>query len=116
MILLALVLSLLLGRTAAEVRRRFAAPGETRGWKTLDRWQRQLFAPLWSWMAAQLGFAAGVPAANRIERCDRLRRLLLLHGAGARSPTEEEIERVADACARGTAHTRGESWEIGRGR
>jgi hypothetical protein len=35
-ILLALVLSLLLGKTAEEIRRRFAAPGETRGWKTLD--------------------------------------------------------------------------------
>jgi hypothetical protein len=115
-ILLALVLSLLLGKTAEEIRRRFAAPGETRGWKTLDRWQRQLFAPLWRWVAAQLGFAAGVPAADRIQRSDRLRRLLFLHGAGARSPTEDEIERVACACARGTAHTRSESWAIGRGR
>ena len=115
-ILLALVLSLLLGMTAEEVRGRFAAPGETRGWKTLDRWQRQLFAPLWSWVAAQLGFAAGVPAADRAQRNDRLRKLLLLHGAGARSPTEQELERVACALARGTAHTRNESWEIGRGR
>jgi hypothetical protein len=114
-ILLALVLSLLLGVTAAEVRGRFAEPGETRGWKTLDRWQRQLFVPLWSWMAAQLGCAAGVPAADRIQRSDRLRKLLRLHGADERSPTDE-IERVAAACARGTAHTRSESWEIGRGR
>lgn len=113
-ILLALTLSLLLGVAAAEVRRRLAEPGETRGWKTLDRWQRQLFAPLWSWVAAQLGFAERGPGSNRVQRSDRLRRLLLLHGAGARSPTEE-LERVACALATGTAHTGSESWQIGRG-
>jgi hypothetical protein len=114
-ILLALMLSLVLGVAAAEVRRRLAEPGETRGWKTLDRWQRQLLAPLWSWMAAQLGFAAGVPGSDRVQRADRLRKLLLLHGAGGRSPTEE-IERVACALARETAHLGKESWQIGRGR
>jgi hypothetical protein len=113
-ILLALVLSLLLGVAAAEVRRRLADPGETQGWKTLDRWQRQLLAPLWSWVAAQLGFAAQGPGRNRVQRSDRLGKLLLLHGAGERSPPEE-LERVACALARGTAHTRSESWEIGRG-
>lgn len=113
-ILLALTLSLLRGVPAAEIRRRFGEPGETRGWKTLDRWQRQLFAPLWSWVGAQLGFAARGPGGDRVHRTDRLRRLLLLHGADGRSPTED-IERVACALARGTAHTRNESWEIGRG-
>jgi hypothetical protein len=113
--LLALTLSLLLGVPAAEVRRRVAEPGETRGWKTLDRWQRQLFAPLWSWMAAQLGFAAGGPGSSRVQRADGLRKLLLLHGGGARSPTEE-IERIACALARGTAHRGSESWQIDRGR
>jgi hypothetical protein len=112
-ILLALVLSLLLGVTAAEVRGRFAEPGETRGWKTLDRWQRQLLAPLWSWVAAQLGFAEQGPGGDRIQRRDRLRKLLRLHGADERSPPVE-IERVAAALVRGTAHTRSESWEIGR--
>ncbi len=114
-ILLALVLSLLLGVAAEEVRRRLGEPGETRGWKTLDRWQRQLFAPLWSWVAAQLGVAGQGPGSNRVQRSDRLRKLLLLHAAGERSPTEE-LQRVACALARGTAHTRSESWEIARGR
>lgn len=114
-ILLALTLSLLLGVPAREVRRRLGEPGETRGWKTLDRWQRQLLAPLWSWVAAQLGFAKQGPGNDRGQRADRLRKLLLLHGVGERSPTDQ-IERVACALASGTAHTRTESWQISRGR
>ena len=114
-ILLALTLSLVLGVPAAEVRRRLAEPGETQGWKTLDRWQRQLLAPLWSWVAAQLGFAQRGPGGDRIQRTDRLHKLLLLHGASGRSPTDQ-IERVACALAGGTAHTGSDSWEIARGR
>ncbi len=114
-ILVALTLSLLVGIPAAEVRRRLAQPGETPGWKTLDRWQRGLLAPLWSWAAAQLGFADRGQAGDRVQRTDRLRRLLSLHGEGGRSPTEQ-IELVACALATGTAHTQAESWEISRGR
>ncbi len=114
-ILLALTLSLLRGIPAVEVRRRLAEPGETQGWKTLDRWQRQLLAPLWSWVAAQLGFAEHAAGNDRGQRADRLRRLLLLHSAGGRSPTDQ-IERVACALARGTAHSGNQSWEIARGR
>ena len=114
-ILVALTLSLLLGVPAAEARRRLAEPGETPGWKTLDRWQRQLLAPLWSWVAAQVGFVQRGEGGERVQRSDCLRKLLSLHGAGGRSPTEA-IERVACALGRGTAHTRSESWQIGRGR
>ena len=114
-ILLALWLSLLIGIPAAEVRRRLGEPGETPGWKTLDRWQRGLLAPLWGWVAAQLGFADRGQAEDRAQRTDRLRKLLSLHGEGGRSPTEQ-IERVACALAAGTAHTQAESWEISRGR
>jgi hypothetical protein len=113
-ILLALTLSLLCGVSAREVRRRLGEPGEASGWKTLARWQRQLFSPLWSWVGAQLG-CAGCPGADREQRRDRLRKLLGLHGADARSPTKE-IERVACALATGSAHVRGKSWEIRRGR
>ena len=70
-ILVALTLSLLIGFSAAEVRRRLAQPGETPGWKTLERWQRRLLAPLWSWAAAQLGFAGGSQGEGRVERTDR---------------------------------------------
>ena len=114
-ILTALTLSLLLGMPAAEARRRLAEPGETPGWKTLERWQRQLFAPLWSWLAAQLGFGGRGPAKGRVQRTDRLQKLLSLHGACGRSPTVE-IEQVACALARGTAHTGTESWEMCRSR
>jgi hypothetical protein len=114
-IMLALTLSLLMGIPAAEVRRRLAQPGETMGWKTLDRWQRGLLAPLWSWVAAQLGFAGRGQAEGRAQRTDRLRKLLSLYGADGRSPTEE-IELIACALAVGTAHTRNESWETSRGR
>ena len=114
-ILLALTLSLLCGVSAREVRRRLGEPGETSGWKTLLRWQRQLLSPLWSWVAAQLGCAGCGPGAGRVQRMDRLRKLLSLRGADARSPTGE-IERVACALASGSAHARGQSWEIRRGR
>jgi len=114
-VLLALVLSLLRGRSAAEVRRGLTQRGETRGWKTLDRWQRGLLAPLWDWMAAQIGFARARPAASRTERVGRLRRLLGLVGVGARSP-DADIEKAACALALGTAHVRSKSWVMSRAR
>ena len=115
-ILLSLTLTLLLGVPAREVRGRMGQPGDTRGWKTLDRWQRQLLSPLWSWVAAQLGFVGqGLQPGDRGERRDRLRKLLSLRGATGSSP-EVEIEHVACALAGGTAHSRTESWEIARGR
>ena len=110
--LLAVVLSLLQGRTADEVRRRLGQVSETPGWKTLDRWQRQLLAPLWGWMAAQIAFACDGPGETRAERCERLRRLAALQGAHARSP-DAEFERAARALSRGSAHTRTKSWLIG---
>lgn len=113
--LLALVLSLLQVQSAAKVRRRLTQRGETSGWKTLDRWQRQLLAPLWGWMAAQIGFAEQRPAAARGERSDRLRRLLALCGVHARSP-DAAIERAACALATSTAHTAAKSWLVGRAR
>ncbi len=109
--LLALVLSLLQGKAASEVRTRLGQAGDTPGWKTLDRWQRQLLAPLWSWVAAQIAFAAHGPGATRAERCERLRRLAALHGTHARSP-DAEIELTARALTRGSAHTRTKSWQI----
>jgi len=109
--LVALVLSLLQGKTAGEMRRRFGPAGETPGWKTLGRWQRQLLAPLWSWVAAQVAAATGRPAATRAERRDRLRRMAALHGTHARSP-ELEIEDAARALATGTAHTRTNGWLV----
>ena len=113
--MLALVCSLLLGRSAATVRQLLTRSGETSGWKTLDRWQRQLLAPLWSWLAAQLGFKDHDPGADRPQRAERLRRLLLLRGVHAGSP-EADIEQAACALALNTAHTGAKSWQMHRAR
>jgi len=110
--LLALMLSLLQGKTAEQVRRRLGQVSETPGWKTLDRWQRQLLSPLWIWVAAEIAFAGQGPSATRAERTERLCRLAALQGTHARSP-DTEVERAARALSRGSAHTRTKSWLIG---
>jgi len=112
-ILVALVSSLLLGRSAAAVRGRLGQAGDTAGWKTLERWQRRLLAPLWRWKAAQVGVDARVPGKDRGERAERLRRLLALAGASGRSP-EAELEAAARTLASGTAHIRDRSWLVAR--
>lgn len=112
-IVVALVLSLLLRRSAAAVRERLDQVGETAGWKTLERWQRRLLAPLWRWKAAQVGVEAGVPGKDRGERAERLRRLLALACASARSP-DSELEAAARTLGTDTAHTRERSWSIAR--
>lgn len=111
-IVLSLTLALLGGEPAARIRERFASGGESRGWKTLDRWQRQLLAPLWGWLARQLGFTG--PGRDRKGCCRRLERLLALHGVTGRSPPGE-IGHVACCLARGTAHLGSVGWEIRRG-
>jgi len=111
-ILLSLVLALLNGEPAWRIRERFACGGETRDWKTLARWQRQLLSPLWSWLARQLGFT--MPAEDQEGRQQRLMRLLALHGASARSPTDE-LEDVARRLVVETAHAGVVGWEMRRG-
>jgi hypothetical protein len=111
-ILLSLVLALLRDQSAAKIRERFADAGESRGWKTLERWQRQLLCPLWSWMAQQLGFTE--PSRDRPGCRSRLTRLLALHGATARSATSELAE-VARCLVVETAHAGTAGWEMGRG-
>jgi len=111
--LLALVHSLLLGKSADAVRRRLTQRGEAHGWKSLERWQGQLLAPLWSWVAGQIGFADRGPESDRPQRAGRLRRLLGLHGVHARSP-DAAIEQAACALVMNTAHSRAKSWLLQR--
>lgn len=99
-ILLALTLRLLAGVSAAEIRSRLTSGGDSRGWKSLDRWQRQLFTPLWSWLEAQVGVPSRRATADR---STGLRRLLALHGVTARDPTEE-VAGVARRLGADTAH------------
>jgi hypothetical protein len=99
-ILLALTLRLLAGVSAAEIRSRLRSGGDSRGWKSLGRWQQQLFAPLWSWLGAQVGVPSSGPTSGQ---CTWLRRLLALHGVTARDPTVE-VAGVARRLGADTAH------------
>jgi len=111
-ILLSLVLSLLRGKSDGEIRERFCDPQEARGWKSLERWRRQLFSPLWSWLGRQLG--ASGPPGDREESLRRLWRLLSLGGAGPNS-SPKELEAVVRRLVGATAHVGSLGWEIRRG-
>lgn len=111
-ILVSLVLSLLRGKPDAEVRERMTGPREARGWKSLERWRRQLLSPLWGWLARQLGTSG--PPGDRKESHRRLLRLLSLHGAGTDS-SSEELGEVARQLVVATAHVRSVGWEMRRG-
>lgn len=100
-IVLGLTLSLLAGVPAWKLRERIAGR-RSRDWKTLQRWQRQILAPLWSWLAPQLGFRG--PGCDRRGYRSRMQRLLSLHGASGTSPPEK-LDEVARALVCATAHT-----------
>lgn len=111
-ILLSLALSLFGNRTDDEIRDRFCDRLESRGWKTLERWRRQLLTPLWGWLAAQLG-VRGAPGDRKTIR-QRLGRLVSLHGAGAGSSLEE-LAGIVSHLVVATAHVRSVGFEIRRG-
>ena len=111
-IVLSLVLSLLGGESDADVRERVAGSGETRGWKTLQRWRQQLLSPMWSWLARQLGVNG--PPGDREESRQRLQGLLWLHGVGTDCPAEESA-RCARRMVVATAHVGCVGFEIRRG-
>jgi len=112
-VMMSLVLGLLRGVPADEIRRQAGGDGEGSGWKTLRRWQRQLLSPMWSWLAPEIGCTT-VPARSRDEQVRRLRRLMALHSPG---PPEgaDQVETVAVALVRGTAHDGAAGWPILRG-
>jgi hypothetical protein len=112
-ILLALVGSLLRGRSAGELGARLALPTTSVGWKSLERWQRDLLVRLWHWRAREIGFDAARAAWDRCVRARSLERLLALVGAQAHSP-RGELESAARRLADHTAHTRTQSWPIAR--
>ena len=108
-----LVRWLLRGEPAWKVRQEMASARSTeRDWRTLARWQRQLLAPLWSWLSRQLGFAA--PARDRAGCRRRLARLLSLQGVRATSSVNA-IQEVVRRLLVGTAHAGSVGWEMGRG-
>lgn len=109
-ILTSLVLAVLGGVAAGRVRERFTGH-PARDWRTLDRWQEQLLAPLWGWLAGQLGFSQ--PSDSDVRQ--RLQRLLMLQGVSGTGPPED-LEEVARAMLCETAHCGGLGWEMRRGR
>jgi|GEM_PF-2133566 len=111
-IVLSLVLSLLGGEADTDVRERIAGSQESRGWKTLERWRRQLLSPMWSWLARQLGVSG--PPSNREESRRRLQRLLSLHGVGVNCPAEESAQ-CAQRVIVATAHIGLVGWQMRRG-
>lgn len=112
-IALSLFLSLVHGEPASRLRARFGRLGEARGWKTLERWQRQLLHPLWSWWNKQLG--AVRPARGRGERTRWLLRFLRHHDTTEDS-VSDEIAEAARRSVRETAHAGAVGWDIHRGR
>jgi hypothetical protein len=114
-IVLALTMSLLLGQSAATVRGRLTdASAESSGWKTVERWQRQLLSPLWHWLGSQVGLRPERPP-DRDERRRRMRRLLSLHGAHEQS-SSGDIEATAHQLVASTAHAGSIGWDVVRGR
>ena len=113
-ILFALVLSLLHGACAAEVRRRLGMRPDGGRWRSLERWTRQILNPLWGWKGKEL--AATGPARDREESRRRLHRLLAHLGVTEPYPPDQfdVVLRAAQSVVRGTAHSRGKSWPIGR--
>ncbi len=112
-ILLALVGSLLLGRSARALCARMAFGATSAGWKSLERWRRDLLVRLWFWKAREIGFDAKRDAHERRSCARGLERLLALVSAHAHS-ARGELESAACRLAEHTAHTRTRSWRIAR--
>ncbi len=109
-ILEAVLLAAVVGRTASEIRRLFSDDeADTPGWRSLRRWRRELCWRLWGWEAKGIG--ASGPCETGDDARSRLRRLLirageesLTAGAGARAGPWLLFDRV---------HTRDRTWLSG---
>lgn len=112
-ILEALRLHLVAGLSEREVRSRFAVVVGSESWRSLRRWRRELFWPLWGWLAATLG--ARGPARTRDEGRRRVLRLVadaLATVGGARE--DGAGARAARRLLAGTVHGRGRCWPLGQ--
>ena len=94
-ILLGLFQRLVLGKKPEEVHKLLDGWGESRGWKTLRRWRRDLLSRLWGLLAARLGVQG--EASSPEEGARRLTRLL---GQGSlHPPWGEGLGRRVQAAA-----------------
>ena len=107
-ILAALRLHLVEGRSEAEIRDLFGVSIDSETWRTLRRWRRQLLVTLWYWLAARLGVKG--PAETREEGQRRVAQLL----AEAASARSNDDWASARALATGTVHFQNVSWPLGR--
>ena len=112
-ILSALVLHLLQGQSAAAVHAMITGVQSSGRWKSLERWQRQLFCPLWRWEAPQLGHAQPDLSPTRAKSRSRLQRLLGRYG-GADGDPPRKLKKVACDSLADTAHSRDKSWTPAR--
>jgi len=106
-ILISLVLLLLRGKCAGEVRSHITGSEEGHGWRSLSRWRRQVLAPLWGWTARQLGIN-GHPTSDRSAQTQRLNRLLGLLGqtSACLYSTDAELAMMSAELARGWSSSR----------
>lgn len=102
-ILWALAQYLLLGRPAAKVRAAFSGATGSQGWKSLERWSRQLLGSLWFWKAAELGHSGEPRQLDRALSTRLLRRLLVNLGATDPYPPDQCAD-AAQAAVIGTVH------------
>ena len=112
-ILEAVLLAVVAGRTAGEIRRLFSEDEfEAPGWRSLHRWRRELAWRLWGWEGKGIGVSG--PCVDSDDARRRLRRLLirvnettLKAGAGA---------RAGPRLLFGHVHTRDRTWRTGHAR
>jgi hypothetical protein len=109
-ILEAILLLVVAGRSPGEIRRLFSEDEvETPGWRSLRRWRRELAWRLWGWEAKGIGVIG--PCVGEEDTRRRLQRLLarvgettLQAGAGA---------RAGPRLLAGHVHERDRTWRIG---
>jgi len=107
-ILAALRLHLVEGRSEAEIRSLFGVSVGSETWRTLRRWRRQLLVTLWYWLATRLGVKD--PAQTREEGQRRVAQLL----AEAAAAAANDDRASARALATATVHLQNVSWPLGR--
>jgi hypothetical protein len=112
-ILEGVLLAVVAGKTAGEIRRLFSGDAvDTPGWRTLRRWRRELAWRLWGWEGKGIGVSG--PCVDEDDARRRLRRLLARVGE-----TALEVGAAARAGPRllfGHVHARDRTWRTGHAR
>jgi len=103
----AVLLAVVAGRTTGEIRRLFSNDEvDTPGWRSLRRWRRALAWRLWSWEAKGIGVSG--PCEDATDARRRLRRLLVRAGETSLAPGAGT--RAGPRLLFGRVHTRDRTW------